>query len=383
MTEVASAVAAESAFSTTAILDAVLSVPHAALNALHDTVGLPWFVAIPTAALLVRACIIVPFIQIPLRKSQQRLVDLTPIRRASAALVTSQKRDVFVKLGLNAARAETASDIRHYDSVLQSRWRVSRLGTIGRGLAQIPVFLVMAETIRRMSGAPRGLLDTFLGETKPDEQASQVVADAPVSEMEKLPASSLAERSLESSADHTPRAEEVKASTAQESSAASLEEQLDHDVDATTALADSIQSTSMHIDRHPWFEPTFATEGWLWFTDLTVRDPTLNLPFLVCGMMLFNFSFNSSTVSKSDAKVPKPSTIGRKVIQTFFILLAPFLIPIPAGVLWYWFSSTSFAMISSKLLEKLFPTTPPPEACSRPLILTAAARKNEQGTTMF
>ncbi|KAH8821284.1 60Kd inner membrane protein-domain-containing protein [Xylogone sp. PMI_703] len=103
-------------------------------------------------------------------------------------------------------------------------------------------------------------------------------------------------------------------------------------------------------------EESFSTEGVLWFQNLLLPDPQLILPFALSGVILLNLSGTGGNQSRW----------RRRLTNSFRILalaIGPLTLQLPSGMLLYWISSTSFAYIQAKVLDKVMPVKSPVVPC--------------------
>ncbi|RMZ69439.1 COX18 required for activity of mitochondrial cytochrome oxidase [Pyrenophora seminiperda CCB06] len=203
------------------LADAILYLPHEMISLIHTTV--PWYAAIPLSAFVVRG-LLVTTAGAYARSLLARYIGLQPLRQALA----SQKKDETMRRGNFRTPKEAIltvnKEIRALTSALDKRWNTTLAGQISWTIAQIPIFLVMAETVRQKCGAHDGLLgmasSTIEGQSmKMENESGELVARV------------------------TPSA---------------------------------------------WFDPSLATEGMLWFPDLLIPDPTGVLPFIASALMFSN-----------------------------------------------------------------------------------------------
>lgn len=87
--------------------------------------------------------------------------------------------------------------------------------------------------------------------------------------------------------------------------------------------------------------------GMMWFTNLTVPDPTFTLP--IVSIVLTSASVHYS-LKKSSRKVLMIRYF-RNFVQTGLIVSIPFVIQFPAGVFCYWIPSTVTRIAQQYLLE--------------------------------
>lgn len=155
-------------------LDTCFEQTYTLFNGLHTVTGLPWAATLPLAGLGVRLLLVAP-LSIASDNIARRRLALQPLRHAWAHHL---KGVVFKK---HAAAGPKACQ-RALAQALGRKMREinKRMGTqMWKGflhLAQIPIFLVVIETIRKMSGVHDGLLGllaksltwTTPGDSSPD-----------------------------------------------------------------------------------------------------------------------------------------------------------------------------------------------------------------------
>lgn len=322
----------------------MLYLPHEMMALIHTQV--PWYAAIPASAFLLRAALVTSF-GTWARSLMARYIGLQPLRQALAR----QKRDQVLKQmhkeggarSPKEAKQRTMGEVKRVVTELDNRWKVTLRGQISWTLIQIPVFFTMAEVIRKMCGARDGLLaltasslkgvKEWFGARAPDSASADVASDA-VATSDALSA---------------PDA-----------------------VSIASALHDT--TVPMHADglaamsTSPFFEPSLATEGMLWFPNLILPDPFL--PFIVSGLMFSNIYFtkNAPTSEKN-----WPNAI-RRVLLGVSLLIGPLCQNLPAGLMLYWAGSTTSVMFWNKWLDWKYPAPSDSTACKRPLQMPPATK---------
>jgi inner membrane protein COX18 len=123
------------------------------------------------------------------------------------------------------------------------------------------------------------------------------------------------------------------------------------------------------VASNPWFEPSLANEGMLWFENLLVPDPTGVLPFAVSGLMFANIYFTNNTVS-TDKSWPN---LFRKTLLGVSLLVGPMCQNMPAALMLYWASSTTSVIVWNAWLDWKYPAPKDFTACKRPLLMPPAA----------
>ncbi|OHE97603.1 hypothetical protein CORC01_07018 [Colletotrichum orchidophilum] len=178
----------------------------------------------------------------------------------------------------------------------------------------VPVWYLMSEALRRLCGSHGGILSLLTGNYK-DNETSASVASASVSEQ------------------------------------------------ASTAASSSTEAVSSSLDSLSSVAEEMANGGILWFTDLTVADPTLLLPVMLMGTLgwsmfptgkMRNHVFD---IGKSQEFMPpglKWRVRLRRGLLVTAILIPAVCLNLPAGIFVYWISSMLFGQISGKIMEKLY-----------------------------
>lgn len=196
------------------------------------------------------------------------------------------------------------------------------------GLLTLPVFVSNVEVIRRMCAGPLGILGNLVFGNY--------------------------------------------AATAQQPSAITTETGADT-ASAATTTATEIGDHAASIPHDVGFsipvEPTFATEGCLWFPNLLEADPLHVLPFAVSALLVANMIpeniaarrelFGLAPVSGDKQAVLMGQSRKRRAFQRTMLILAfaigPITIDLPAAVHLYWVSSAGFSLAVSKVMKRAMP----------------------------
>lgn len=210
------------------------------LDLIHAT-GLPWYATIPIAALLVRGALSYPTFSGAERARQMRYRRMLPIYTAQAAVY---KMGGIPITDLMKQRRKLLYNDRYLDMV---PWN---------GIANISVLLVMAEAIRSKIGSPSGLVGLLMS---PFTWAFNKVAPGWMSQQQDSQGQDM----------ETPSSHDASAAAPAELSGPSTQVSPQDSLEGAGAL----NSTSV--------DPTLWTEGLWWCPDLTMADPTANLPLLV------------------------------------------------------------------------------------------------------
>lgn len=325
------------------LLDAFLYVPHEMMSLLHASV--PWYAAIPLTAFITRG-LLVTTAGVYARALIARYVGLHPLRQA----LGFQKRHEILTRGNfrtpKEAVVRVQQEVKQITKELDKRWKVSMKGQISWTLLQFPVFLGMAEAIRQKCGARDGLLG--LGSSIYDRAISFFRHEDAVGETDVDFTSDVNGLVVDSVPDLSDVAAIPPSSGADE-------------------LAASIVSNASEqvVTLSRWFEPSLANEGFLWFQDLLLPDPTGALPFIVSGLMFCNIYFSNSTGRAS----ANWSTTIRRSLLVVTLFVGPLCQDLPAALLLYWASSTSSVIVWNWWLDWRYPVPSGHTACKRPLLM--------------
>ncbi|KAF1976083.1 hypothetical protein BU23DRAFT_552086 [Bimuria novae-zelandiae CBS 107.79] len=118
-------------------------------------------------------------------------------------------------------------------------------------------------------------------------------------------------------------------------------------------------------DPNPWFQPTLANEGMLWFPDLLSPDPFL--PYVVSALMFTNVWLSKNGVSADPTKMTTVSKTIRRSLMAVSLMIGPLCQDLPAALMLYWASSTASVMLWNFWLDWRYPAPRDFVACKRPL----------------
>ena len=138
------------------LLDTCCSQTHEAICALHDITGLPWAVTLPLTAILLRSTIILP-ISIWSRRQTQRTVSIRPLIYAWTLIIQERMIQQARKASPSELKKMVQKEIASKRKALYISMGI-RLWAPYLPILQLPVWLLVIETIRRMCGAGTGLL---------------------------------------------------------------------------------------------------------------------------------------------------------------------------------------------------------------------------------
>lgn len=90
---------------------------------------------------------------------------------------------------------------------------------------------------------------------------------------------------------------------------------------------------------------TMDIGGMLWFVDLTIKDSTFFLPFSALGL---------SYLALDLALKPHGNVLLylKDFFQSLMIISIPVILPLPAGIFFYWIPSSVFTIAQTQLLKQ-------------------------------
>lgn len=113
----------------------------------------------------------------------------------------------------------------------------------------------------------------------------------------------------------------------------------------------------------PGVEPTLATEGYLWFSDLLAGDPSGALPAILGLSIVLNVQSGWKTKTLAEASdysdrtmaVLLASKISKTLCSSFglYIACTTYITGLPAGMMLYWITSTNIATLQSLFIDKV------------------------------
>lgn len=141
---------------------------------------------------------------------------------------------------------------------------------------------------------------------------------------------------------------------------------------------ESVHGTNLGIN--PWFEPSLANEGALWFPDLLLPDPTGSLPCIVSALMLFNIINKGGKLRILPGDVSRLEKAVRYAMMAMSVCISFTCQSLPAAVMLYWAGSTTTAITFNWYLDKKYPMPGGLTRCKRPLqvmkpLKSSSARK--------
>ena len=156
-------------------LESCLTGTHALITGIHSATGLPWAATLPLTALLLRVTIIGPLTTYSHSITLQRSA-LRPLMQAWQHVFRRKVMKDHAALGPVACQEMVT---KHYNEKWQEivKARGVQFWKVLLNWLQLPIFLIVIETIRKMSGVGEGLLGLLMKRFKGTED---VVLDGAV-----------------------------------------------------------------------------------------------------------------------------------------------------------------------------------------------------------
>jgi YidC/Oxa1 family membrane protein insertase len=95
--------------------------------------------------------------------------------------------------------------------------------------------------------------------------------------------------------------------------------------------------------------PSLAEGGALWFTDLTVADPTYALPCLASATFLL--TIEAGAADGMEGQPDKLKSRMKNVMRGVAVVIVPFTLNLPAAVFMYWTASNLFSLAQTLVLK--------------------------------
>ncbi|KAK7921690.1 hypothetical protein PG985_009712 [Apiospora marii] len=348
---------------TESVLTAVQGTQDLILG-VHAYTGLPWAVVIPLIAVSVNAVFRLPFSAYS-QKLLQRRKRVEPLMQAWRERII---RDVIIRERTDTSKAKAKVEDRLkttqnliYSALGLRQWRFYL------SITSFPVWLLALDGIRRVCGGQKGvLLGLLTGEKSLDAEsaAGQVAADGSNAAAVATPTTG------------GPVAQGV--STAVDTSLA----------DVSSAASAAVGPTNTALD------PSLATEGALWFTDLTAADPYHILPVALVGMLMLNLVPKNQAARSAlfgqwwrqspqeDLTKFNPRLMTRGLYRgiIYVMPLATFvLMDMPAALHLYWLSSAAAHFAFGQVLSLVMPLKQEPMEKCKGIAPMIVAPKSKTG----
>ncbi|KAI4104112.1 MAG: hypothetical protein LQ339_003965 [Xanthoria mediterranea] len=307
--------------SKTRFIDTCLSETHTLITGLHSVTGLPWAATLPLTALLIRFGLIAPlstYAHSVAQRRQKNYPVLNAWRQVYQKKIMENEEKEKEKKGPKEAHRLLSKMVMKKSNEIYARTGTQRWKAFIPYL-QFPIWLTAIETIRRMSGAQQGLVgllqqsgQKFVTWGEPDDPLFDHI------ETKSMPSG---EQGFE-----------------------------EENLEISPPDTNSMTSEGLEPPVVP-IEPSFATEGALWFPDLLLPDPHLTLPFILSITLLANISHVEWIARQSGTR---PTAFRRRLGNAFKIVafaVGPLTLSMPSAIHVYWISSSVFALGYNALMH--------------------------------
>ncbi len=171
-------------------LDTCFEQTYGVLNGLHTLTGLPWAVTLPLAGLGVRILLVSPLITA--HNVTRRRLALQPLRHAWSYHLKNEVFRKYAASGPKVCQKALVRALAQKSKEIDNRMGTQRWKYLLQ-LIQFPIFLVVIETIRRISGVYDGLLGLLakaITKAKPGDETpgQELIQDSVVPVVQSLAA---------------------------------------------------------------------------------------------------------------------------------------------------------------------------------------------------
>ncbi|GLI72240.1 hypothetical protein PoHVEF18_000410 [Penicillium ochrochloron] len=146
------------------------------VHGVHNITGLPWVASIPLTALIVRTLVGLP-LQMYTKANARRERDIMPLKHAWANWAESKRRQLG---GGPRSKGPNMEITREYDEkikLLHQRWDISVKSRYAP-ILQLPVWILLMESIRGMSGNKNGLVPWLLSLIEGNQEATDAAVNS-------------------------------------------------------------------------------------------------------------------------------------------------------------------------------------------------------------
>ncbi|KAI4253212.1 MAG: hypothetical protein L6R42_007673 [Xanthoria sp. 1 TBL-2021] len=308
-------------------IDTCLSETHTLITGLHSVTGLPWAATLPLTALLIRFGLIAPLSTYAHSVAQRRQKNY-PVINAWRHVYQNKvmRNEGKEKKGPKVTHRLLSKMLMKKSNEIYARTGTQRWKSFIPYM-QFPIWLTAIETIRRMSGAQQGLVGLL------QKSVTWSEPDDPLFDHKETKSMPFGEQAFE-----------------------------EENLEVSPPYDDSMASEVLEPPVVP-IEPSFATEGALWFPDLLVPDPHLTLPFILSFTLLANITHVEWTARKLGTK---PTAFRRRLGNAFKIVaiaVGPLTLSMPSAIHVYWISSSVFALGYNALMNWYSPLVAGVQPC--------------------
>ncbi|KAI4129191.1 MAG: hypothetical protein LQ338_002350 [Usnochroma carphineum] len=299
-------------------LDTCLSETHTLLTGLHAATGLSWAATLPLTALLVRVVLVVP-VTTYVHLVNRRRLEHQPLIQAWAHVYRDQVMREHAAEGPAACQKLVSEKLLRKSAELYKKTGTQRWKTV-LGYLQLPVWLTIIETIRRMCGIEEGLLGMI---------RSRFFGNQP---------------------DNLLLNEEENSSKSTSSEPGLMTEEMQVSLPESTVMPhDMVGAPLIPV------ESTLATEGAFWFPNLLIPDPHVMLSFILSASLLTHIFYQ-----EYHARIRgwRPSAFQSGVGFVYKIgalAIGPFTLSFPSAIHLYLISTSVFGLANTILLRRFMP----------------------------
>lgn len=298
-------------------LDSCLSETHTLITGLHTATGLSWAAVLPLTAALVRFCVIAP-VTAYVHMTNRRRLEHRPLINQWTNVYRDQVMKDHAAEGPIARQRLLRTKVLRKSSELYSKSGTQRWKSF-LGYLQIPVWLTVIETLRRMCGDREG----FLGLIRSRVYGSQ--SDSPLDNQGNL---------------SQPGPPEINVET--------------DGMDMISSVSGLVHEGITEGPLIP-LESTLATEGMLWFPNLLLPDPHLILSFTLSASLLANIIYQEH-YSRKRGWVPGAVQRGVGIaFKIAAVAVGPLTLSFPSAIHLYLISSSVFGLANTILLRTFLP----------------------------
>ena len=271
---------------------------HNVFQTVHAT-GLPWALTIPAVAFLVKFGFSYPLQRISRKAGivRRSLGHLTAANKSfiygrTRAAQQPRKEGESTRTAKSEAveRRAAARELKRSNAALYRRWGC-QVYKIFLPILQVPVWLVVIETLRRMAGQDAGILGRLTG-------------------------------------------------------------WMTGDVARTGPDGEPLLSPRVIPVEH-----TLSSEGALWFPDLLVPDPTLQLP-LILSAAVFTTVWIGSKPPDPGVRLPRWQRGLRNGLLIGALALFPVTLQVPSAIMIYWTTTASLGTLQHLYIDRTMPIPP-------------------------
>ncbi|EME44551.1 hypothetical protein DOTSEDRAFT_130544 [Dothistroma septosporum NZE10] len=336
--------------------------PGVLLDTLHTF--MPWYIAIPTAAVLVRGVLVYYAAALPNRKRAIIRRHLYPLWNFQARYAWSKYKQHELDKHRRGGRtlSHTAAWMlvrRIWINAVASHKTGSLYGApvfSGRSLFNFGMMIAFTEALRIKCGSREGLLPILL---HPIEWAKNTLADP------------VANGAVEA---QTMTPDELLAQRLEMAREIQKIGELPKDLTDAELLQQSHHLSPLNAPEYAaYLDPTLQAEGLSWCSDLTAVDPTFGLP-IALSLTIAASAFLRSAADQLKAAAPVKDrgpladlTLKQRATLTISLIFFFMAIKLPAALLLYLVPSFAVGLLQSRWLDLRYPLPAIIQPSKRPM----------------